>query len=285
MKTGVALLLIGSMHIRMPAWAVDLEACLTRAITNKVYEAPTPAELTQAKQLFERTLQGHWTQAELTTNWAALGFEFQKVATGGESLCLLSEPAGKESGRGWYLFRTDCQSSIALEAPHARNDIHTGIIALRLFLAGQSRVLAASTITRHRADMAHLDDTFFQSFTLAFAQACPTGLVVQLHGFDAENHRSAPAEIIASAGTRSPEPWLADLVKQLKKATSLSVLAYPEDTKLLGATLNAQGRALQQTGHCRFLHLEMSMELREDLIRDDELRRAILDRLSPANAR
>lgn len=279
------MLLIGSMPILMPARAVDLEACLTRAVTNKVYQAPTPAELTRAKELFERTLQSHWTDAELTTDWAALGFEFQEVATTEESLWLLSEPAGRESGRGWYLFRTDRQSSIAMEAPHARNDIHTGIIALRLFLAGQARVFAASTITRHRADMAHLDDSFFHAFTLAFAQACPTGLVVQLHGFDKRNHPTAEADFIASAGIRSPEPWLTDLVQQLKKATALPVLTYPHDTKQLGATLNAQGRALRQTRHCRFLHLEMSRELRERLTRDDELRRAILNCLSTANAR
>jgi hypothetical protein len=284
-KSGTALLLTGSLQIAMQGQSVDLESGFTQVITNKSYVAPTLAELTRAKELFQRTLQDRRNGEELRTNWAALGLEFQEVATAKETLWLLSEPAGKENGRGWYLFRPNHQSSIALEAPHARNDIHTGIIALRLFLDGQARVLAASTITRHRADMARLEDTFFQAFTLAFAAACPTGLVVQLHGFEAGNHRSVQADIIASAGTRSPELWLTELALQLKKATSLPVLAYPNDTKVLGATLNAQGRALQKNGHCRFLHLEMSMELRERLTREDELRRTILDCVSASNRR
>jgi hypothetical protein len=284
-KTGVAFLLIGSMHLLAEAQAVDLEPCLTRAIANKTYVSPTQDDLARAQALFERTFQGHGTVADLAIPWAELGYEFKPVFTPKETLWLLSEPAGREGGRGWYLFRTNHQSSIALEAPHARNDIHTGMIALRLFLAGQTRVLAASTITRHRADVAHLDDTFFQAFTLAFARACPTGLVVQLHGFESEKHRAVKADIIASAGTRSPEPWLANLVEQLRVATTLPVLGYPKDTMELGATLNAQGRALQQTPHCRFLHLELSMELRERLTRDDELRRAILNCLSAIDGR
>lgn len=279
-------LLIGSTHILVQVQAVDLETDLARAITNKVYQAPTQSELNQAADLFQRTMQGGWADhQELMRRWAALGFKFQNVATTNESFWLLSEPAGKEGGRGWYLFRTNSASSIIMEAPHARNDIHTGIIALRLFQTGQARVLAASTITRHRADMAHVDDTFFQAFTLAFAQACPSGLVVQLHGFDARNHSNASADIIASAGTDSPGGWLADFVQDLKNATSLPVQAYPRDTRLLGATLNVQGRALEQAGSCRFLHLEMSRELRERLIRDDELHRAILRCLTSAESK
>jgi len=282
MKSELAILLIASMNLPQ-AQALDLEACLTQAITNKVYQTPTPTELTRAQQLFRRTLQGHWTAAELTNDWAALDFEFREVATSDESLWLLTEPSGKSSGRGWYLFRTNCQSSIALETPHPRNDKHTGIIALRLFLAGQTRVFAASTITRHRADVAHLDNTFFQAFTRAFAETCPTGLVVQLHGFDTRNHPDTEAGIIASAGTHSPEPWLTDLVQQLNKATSLRVLAYPRDTRRLGATRNTQGRALRQTSTCRFLHLELSRKLRDRLTHDEELRRAILISVSAIN--
>lgn len=282
MKNRLAFLLIASMHLPVQAQAIDLEACLNRAMTNQIYQAPTPTELTRAEELFERTLQGHWTGTELTSCWASLGFEFREITAGEESLWLLSDPEGREGGRGWYLFRADHPSSIALEAPHARNDLHTGIIALRLFLAGQGRVLAASTITRHRADVAHLEDTFFHAFTLAFARSCPTGLVVQLHGFAARNHPAADGEIVASDGTRSPEPWLTDLVQQLQTTTALPALAYPRDTTRLGATGNAQGRALRQTGRCRFLHLELSRELRERLIRDDDLLRAILDCVSEA---
>jgi hypothetical protein len=275
--TGFALLLTAVMQACMQTKALDLEACLAQAITNRSYQAPDPSELARAKELFEHTLRSDQPAAELKTRWADLGLVLDEVASEKETLWRVSEPPGKECGRGWYLFRTQPQSAIALEAPHARNDVHTGIIALRLFLAGQARALAASTITRHRADMAHLDNTFFQAFTLAFAEACPTGLVVQFHGFESGNHDGVNADVIASAGTRSPEPWLAAVVQQFRKATSLIVLAYPQDTQQLGATLNAQGQALHKNGRCRFLHLEMKEDLRERLTRDGELRRAILE--------
>jgi hypothetical protein len=333
--------------------SIDLEGCLARAITNKSYQPPKPEQLTRAEALFRRTLQRDGNVAELGTNWAALGFELQEIATAKETLWLLSEPPGKEQGRGWYLFRIQSkasslqsevgesgattldsrfqtldsgpQTSVALQAPHARNDLHTGKIALRLFLAGEARALAASTLTRHVADLAHLENSFFQSFTLAFAQTCPTGLVVQLHGFDGDKHDQIEADMIASAGTRSLQPWLGDWVEQMNQsrhallkfsilqspasslksnvakddATSLDLrlqrldsalqtsdswfrtLAFPRDTTKLGGTLNVQGRALRQSGQCRFLHLEMSLPLRARLAGPDAtaLGRALMDQL------
>jgi hypothetical protein len=220
--------------------------------------------------------------AELKTGWYKLGFAFHEVTAEGEPMWLVTQPPDSESGGGWYLFRTNHQSNLAFETPHARNDVHTGIIGLRLFQAGTARVLAASTITRHRADMAHLEGTFFQEFTLAFAEACPTGLVVQLHGFESENHNNIAADILASAGTKTPGPWFEPVVEKLKQATSVRVLAYPRDTKVLGGTTNTQGKALNQTPHCRFLHLEITPELRERMARDPELRRAILNSVSVA---
>ena len=279
MKTGMALLVAGTMQGCAQIAAPDLEARLARAITNVTYQPPAPSEFARARELFAHTLRGDQTAAELKTGWAGLGFEFNEVAAGSGSLWLVCEPPGKEAGRGWYLFRTNAASTTALEAPHAKNDVHTGVISLRLFLAGDARVLAESTITRHRADMAHLDDTFFQAFTLAFADVCPTGLVVQLHGFETENHGGTKADIIASAGTPSPEAWFGDAVQALKNASSWIVLAYPTDIKQLGATTNAQGKALNKAGHCRFYHLEFTKELRDRLTRDEALRRALLESL------
>jgi hypothetical protein len=269
----------------MQSRALELESSLTRAIANTRYEQPAPSDLAQAKDLFKLTLLGERPAAELKTGWDKLGFSFHELTAEGEPMWLVSEPPGSESGGGWYLFRTNHQSTLAFETPHAKNDVHTGIIGLRLFRAGTARVLAASTITRHRADIAHLDDTYFQAFTLAFAEACPTGLVVQLHGFESENHNNIAADILASAGTKSPGPWLEEVVEKLKQATSVRVLAYPRDTKVLGGTTNAQGKMLNQTPHCRFLHLEITPELRERMARDQELRRAVLDSVSVTQPR
>lgn len=282
MKPGYALLLLGAMHARAQTGELVLEAGLSRAIVNKVYAQPTPEQLSRARGLFLLTLRAECALAELRTNWSLLGFELTEVRCSEGTLWLVSEPAGREGGRGWYLFRPGDSSAIALETPHARNDIHTGLLGLRLFLQGHVRACAASTITRYTADMAHLDDTFFQAFTLAFAQACPTGLVAQLHGFESANHasRGRTGDVIASAGTRSPQKWLAEMVDKLKDTTSLLVLAYPRDTRQLGALFNAQAQGLQTSRDCRFLHLEMSLEVRKRLENEKPLRALLLDSLS-----
>jgi hypothetical protein len=74
-------------------------------------------------------------------------------------------------------------------------------------------------------------------------------------------------------------------VDRLKQATAVRVLAFPRDTKALGAMLNAQGKELNKTRRCRFLHLEMTPELRQRLARDSELRHAVLDCLSVTQPR
>lgn len=259
--------------------AFDLQAYLSRAITNRSYRGPTAAEFDRAKELFKRTLLARKATAELKTNWAQLGFELREVDQCGETFLLLAEPVGFEEGRGWYIFRPENTNKTAIQAPHARNDVYTGVIGLKFFLARPCRAYAASTITRHRADMAHLEQTYFQAFTLAFAEVCPTGLVVQLHGFDPQQHKSVKGDIVASAGTNQPMPWLKKLVEQLAKATSLTVRAYPENTRQLGGTTNAQAKALRSNPHCRFLHIEMTPQLRERLLKDEQLQRAFVNTL------
>ncbi len=277
MKPIPLLLLIAMMTTSSCSIALDLQSSLLQAITNKYYQEPTSQDLYRGRHLFRQTLDGTHSATELATSWATLGFEFREVEANGEQLWLVTQPSTKQSGGGWYLFRPNNYSNLALEAPHARNDINTGLIAFRLFCAGKARVLAASTITRHRADMGHVENTYFQAFTLAFADAFPAGLIVQVHGFETENHEGSKADVVASAGTRSPGAWLAQFVQDLRKATSLLILAYPRDTKLLGATLNVQGKALQAYGRCRFLHLEMTAQLRERFTHDDKLCREAMN--------
>jgi hypothetical protein len=279
MKTGLPILLLLIMNAATRAPALDLQADLLQAIANKNYVQPGRADLARARELFKLTLDAERVApAELAASWAALGFEFREVERSDEMFWLVRDPG--QTGRGWYLFRKNRELKAALEAPHARNDINTGLIAFRLFCEGKARVLAAATITRHRADMGHLENTFFQAFTLAFSEACPGGLVAQVHGFDAENHAGAKADIVVSAGTGFSQPWFEQFVRDLGDATSLRVLAYPRDTRQLGATLNVQGRALRKSGQCRFLHLEISAPVRERLTRDNKLCGQVIESLT-----
>ncbi|MCX7721525.1 MAG: hypothetical protein N2379_00485 [Verrucomicrobiae bacterium] len=253
---------------------------LARAITNQSYRAPTEAEFAAAKELFKKTFKASGATPELKAEWGRLGFELREVSHGKEMFLLLAAPHGSDAGAGWYLFRVGKTAPVAIQTPHARNDVHTGLIGLELFLVGPFRAYAASTITRHKADMAHLDLTYFQAFTVAFAETCNTGMVVQLHGFDAARYKDISGQIVASAGTDKPLPWLGALTRRMAKATSLRVLAYPDDTRRLGGTTNAQATALRQHVHCRFLHLELSRELRDRLVKDKRLQREIVNVLA-----
>jgi hypothetical protein len=285
MKKPTAILLTGWVLFTFSAHAMALDTSLARAITNQVYFPPSPAEVAQATRLFQRTLLARSMAPDLADAWTAVGFEITEVAAAQETLWLLAEPSENERGRGWYLIRPHHAAPVALQAPHAKNDLHTGRIALQLFLSGNARVLAAATISRHEADMAHLDNTFIQALTLAFAESYPTGRVVQLHGFSAAKHPKARADMIVSAGTPSPQPWLALVDQTLTRTTALAVRSYPEEIQELGGTLNAQGRALRRVGETEFLHVELSKALRERLLTDEALLRAMMRALPVNNCR
>lgn len=183
-----------------------------------------------------------------------------------------------------FLFRPESAISLAWEAPHAKTDFHTGVIALELFMQGRARVAAWSTISRKKADMAHLSNTFFHSFTLAFAEDFPRGIVVQLHGFE-DSKREAFAggaiDLIMSSGKRRHPTWFDDTVKRLRQGQLAAIRVYPDDIRELGGTRNAQSLALMQRGHEGFLHLEMSPEFRKRL-RNSESARAALIKCLPS---
>ena len=67
MKAGLALLLVGAIRPLDQACALELEASLSRAITNKKYQEPTDRQLTAARKLFQHTLLGDRPAADLQT--------------------------------------------------------------------------------------------------------------------------------------------------------------------------------------------------------------------------
>jgi hypothetical protein len=279
MKTGMTLLLVGAVNAPLQATTVDLDAALTTAIKNRAYALPEPPQLEQAKGLFQETFTRGQPFSELRMKWAGLGFELNEIAGRSEKYWLLRDHPGRQRGGGWYLFREGGSAQVCLQAPHARNDLETGLIALKLFSESGARALACSTITRHTADMAHLENTWFQAFTLAFAQVCPTGLVVQVHGFESSSHGELQADVVASAAQPSPGAWLENFANALSRKASLDVLVYPRDLKSrkLSGTQNAQARALRELSRCQFLHLEMSLRIRKQLRDDKQLRRILTD--------
>jgi hypothetical protein len=195
-----------------------------------------------------------------------------------DSLLMLTDRKG--TGLGHYLFRVDVGGgNLMLQAPHQFYDRHTGRLAIDLFLQSDARVLALNSAHRRlnisdrsgTADIAHLERTALNALTRAFGLNNPDGVVVQLHGFAAGKRTSEAgrrADVIVSSGQRWLQPQADRLAECFAATGRWQVRRYPLDIGELGGTTNTQGAALRRLGSSRFVHLELSRDLRERLIAD-----------------
>ncbi len=196
---------------------------------------------------------------------------------------LLREAPQDCAGRGIYWLREGSESRLAITAPHRGSDRHTGMLAASLFQETKARAAAWNSAPRrptsncsNAIDLAREKDHTFSAFGLAFADAIPDGLMVQLHGFDGAHRHTRAAQdaaMIISNGTNKPSERLLDIADCLSLAFApSSVLVYPGDTGELGALTNAQGQLLNAAGFDGFVHLEIAAGLREAMIEDASLR-------------
>lgn len=241
-------------------------------------------ELRAAQSLFERALRGEdLASPALAAAWAALGFDWFALRDRDIRWWVAREQSGHCRGRGFYAFNARADSDTVLQAPHRFKDTGTGIIALRLAESGAYRAVAWNTAARlieadgesYSADMAHRWDGYFMAFTQAFAAALPEARLVQLHGFATDKRRSpqaATADLIVSAGSRSPTAAARAVADCLRPVFPDAVRLYPYEVAELGATTNLQGKLLRSLGHSGFVHLELGGGLRARLQDDAGLR-------------
>ena len=216
-----------------------------------------------------------------------LGFALSPVRIGDDRYLLLRDGSG--DGRGLLVLRFGGTASrVVLQAPHVFHDRHSGDIALALWEASSFPALQLNT--RHRyntgradgggagssSDLARRDDTWFHAVMLGLLDAIEGPLVVQVHGFGRTTVEDTTVDVIVSGGAY-PRPEVvhafADTLRELAPATGVQV--YPDDTALLGAQLNRQGRAVAARQGGAFLHAELGPELR-DVLRGDAAARATL---------
>ena len=259
------------------------------------YQAPPPADLALAEELFRGLLRPEEDGDRLARLACEIGLELIKLSEGSEEFLAVREPAGSRKGQGFYVFRHSRATPIVFQAPHARDDLLTGPLAAKLFRESQAAAVAWSTAPRSAvvkgsrvtADLAHLPESFLGSFTRAFAAEHPKGIVVQLHGFDGEERRSPDSPgwpIVVSGGTRLPPPWLLDTAAGLERALGHRVAVYPRDVEELGGTTNAQARLLHSLGHSGFIHIEMDLDARRRLQGCEVLRAAFVGCLPVARS-
>lgn len=238
------------------------------------YQTPSANDADAAVLLFERLLKGERGDA-LNRQAAQLGWEMRSDKRAGADWTVLVEPASARAGRGMYAFST--KGRHALQAPHVPSDGLTGDILLRFAGDGLPRALAWNTVHRKQADVAHLDNTYFTAFALAYAKVYPQEKILQLHGFDSDRRKSgagADSAAIISATTDRPPPALREAVSCLKNRVTENTRLYGVDVRELGGTTNSGAKALRQAGYAGFVHIELDRALRERLAGDTAARQA-----------
>ncbi|MBK9072382.1 MAG: hypothetical protein IPL79_15485 [Myxococcales bacterium] len=184
-------------------------------------------------------------------------------------------------GRGVYLARCDsAMPRILLQAPHPYFDQLTEQIALRWLVEASApeapRALFAGSVHRYwsadgtrpvredsPADVSHNEAHEMTVATAAIAALQPGLIVVQVHGFGTE---PSELDMVISSGSSTPSAKVVALAAALR-VYGYRVGVYPLDTPLLGATSNAQRRAVAPHG-AAFVHLELARGVRQALAID-----------------
>lgn len=229
------------------------------------YVAPESSDVAAMRELFTRLLKGERDQ-KITSRLGQLGWNLRTRSAGGRTWTVLAEEEDKRSGRG--LFAIASQGRHALQAPHVPSDGLTGDILLRFAADGLPRALAWNTLPRSKADMAHSDNTYFMAFSQAYATVFPDDKIIQIHGFDGSKRRTRDAEhssAIVSATHKNASRELRAAVDCLKQRLDPDTRLYGQDVSELGGTTNSVARTLRGDGYQGFIHVELSLPLREAL--------------------
>ncbi len=221
---------------------------------------------------------------------AECGFEEVPVLTG-RPVTLVRELPDVCAGGGVYALAGGpadraARGGLALETPHSFFDRHTWEIGLALFEQGLGRAFLCNTVHRHRpalggtagatADVAHGESNFLHAATLGLAAVWPETVFVQLHGFENRRRSSsagAVADFVLADGRRAggTHALLQRAAAAFEEEFGRTAIAmHGRDTTELGATGNAQGRALNGRAADHFLHVEISATMRARLVSDAE---------------
>ena len=248
-------------------------SCTANSPEHPVYRPPTSAQLESAEQLFTWLFSGQ-SPTSARSSAAALGFTWRET----ETKITLQD----EEKRGWgdYRFSKIASGNIALQAPHRYHDTYTGVIAKKLFALHGFNSVALNSLSRRTpqdnasgatADMAHLTSSFHTAYSRAFAVRYPQGKLIQLHGFSAEKRRSPEARhanIIISTGSSRSSAYLLE-TQRCFADEGWHTLRYPQQVRELGATKNSIGSLLRSIGHGGFTHIELSLQMREQLTNEE----------------
>ncbi len=247
------------------------------------YTEPPRSEIRKAKKLFRRHFSGEDISI-LQAEWSELGYDLMPWKTNDREFVLLRENENRREGRGFFVFSgDDVGSSLVIQAPHGKSDLHTGRLAAKLMT--EHRIVAGAWNTAPRryeengialnADMGKRSNSYFAAFTEALGAERKDITTLQLHGFSNQNRMTesgANADAIVSPGVKQSKSHTDAYHVCLRRQLGKNVLLFPRDVNELGGTLNISGEILRQYHSLGFIHLELSKGLRDELRRKRKLR-------------
>ncbi len=244
---------------------------LSQASRGAHYEQPTPEAFEQARKAFLALFEGRRIPCDTLES---LGFRVIRMPLKNQSWVLIEDV--RHRGAGLFAVRWPIRRQgvpLLLQAPHSFFDRYTRELAAQWMQEGGFAAVAWNTAHRYqldggRSDVAHQDISFFQAFMLAFAQANPSGGVIQLHGFSSAKRRqvdAASADVILSNGTLHASVIIKRIDACLDDLLVGASRVFPDEVGELGATSNRNARALRAMGFVGFVHVEMSLSLRKKL--------------------
>ena len=270
-------LLISFSHLNLGAeQASSIADLYDRAKGGQTFYQPNESELARARKLFGKMLSGEFFEpGKENPGWEELGLRVVRLQQDSREYAAVIED-GAQKGRGFYLFAQEPDSRTALMIPHGTKDLKTDEIGIKLMSRGEFVGGAFNTVPRYSAsedqsqnqDMAHTRNTYFVSYTKAFADVFPRGRLVQLHGFAKEKRDTKSgrqADVIVSSGSTIVPQHVRELSKCLR-STRLDIALYPLEVRELGGTTNVSGNVLQSMGHSGFVHVEMNYQLRKTMV-------------------
>jgi len=235
-----------------------------------MYSPVSDLELKDAERLFVKLFDGV-IDDEARRLSSSLGFKLIEIGGKEKRMIILKEDDDKKRGRGFFIFRQGSHNDTALQIPHAFTDLHTREIGMRVFIDTPAHAISFNTIRRSEADMAHLEKSYFIAFATAFAMTHRSGYLVQIHGFSKEKRVTSSgrgSDIIISSGRAETTSIIMKIYRCLKEGMDGRVSLSPSEVKELEARTNSIAERLNRMGYDRFVHIEMSKELRETLKKD-----------------
>jgi hypothetical protein len=220
--------------------------------------------------------------SEIESRWKNLNFHVEQLKSEATQILFSGHnPPITFEDTQFVINQSPEAKPVFLQAPHRFFDQYTGEIGMKLFTELSIRIFAWNTRHRKVIDLAHSHESFLQLLTKSFLSVYPHGIILQLHGFNADKHNRAPTDAIISSGG-SPSALARSIAKCIKKNFPEHVIRlFGEDADFLGATTNSQKHLIQELGRGEFIHIEASLRLRKMLLSDPSQRRNFLSCILP----